>query len=74
MQQRLADRYGEIFRVLVEHADKLDRVTFWGVHDGQSWRNDWPVRGRTDYPLLFNRKLKPKPAFEAVIRTANMHR
>ncbi len=69
-QQALAERYADIFRIFVRHADKLDRVTFWGVHDGQSWRNDFPVRGRTDYPLLFDRQLEAKPAFEAVIQTA----
>jgi endo-1,4-beta-xylanase len=70
-QQALAERYAEIFRVFVKHADKIDRVTFWGVHDGQSWKNDWPTRGRTDYPLLFDRKYQPKPAFEAVIQSAS---
>jgi endo-1,4-beta-xylanase len=70
MQKRLADRYAEIFRLFVKHAHKLARVTFWGVGDGQSWRNGWPMRGRTDYPLLFDRQLQPKPAFEAVLSTA----
>jgi endo-1,4-beta-xylanase len=70
IQKKLTDRYVEIFRIFVKHADKLDRVTFWGVHDGHSWRNDWPVRGRTDYPLLFDRELRPKPAFDAVMKTA----
>jgi endo-1,4-beta-xylanase len=71
MQQRLAKRYAEIFRIFVKHADTLDRVTFWGVGDSQSWRNYWPLRGRHDYPLLFDRQFKRKPAFEAVIETAN---
>jgi endo-1,4-beta-xylanase len=66
-QQALADRYAEIFRMFLKHADKLDRVTFWGVHDGQSWKNDWPIRGRSDYPLLIDRQLQPKRAFDAVI-------
>jgi endo-1,4-beta-xylanase len=69
-QKQLADRYGEFFRLFVKHADKIDRVTFWGVHDGHSWRNGWPVKGRHDYPLLFDRQLRPKAAFEAVIETA----
>jgi len=67
----LADRYAAVFRVLVKHADKLDRVTFWGIHDGHSWRNNFPVRGRTDYPLLFDRQLRPKVALESVIQTAS---
>ena len=36
-------------------ADVIDRVTFWGVGDGDSWLNNWPVPGRTSYPLLFDR-------------------
>jgi endo-1,4-beta-xylanase len=69
VSNQLAARYAEIFRLFVKHADKLDRITFWGVHDGQSWRNNWPMRGRTDYPLLFDRNLKPKSAFFAVVGT-----
>lgn len=69
-QRALAERYAAIFRIFVKHADKIDRVTFWGVHDGHSWRNDWPIRGRFDYPLLFDRKLQPKAAFDAVFKTA----
>jgi endo-1,4-beta-xylanase len=67
-ERKLAERYAAIFEILLKHRDKIDRVTFWGVHDGQSWRNDWPVRGRADYPLLFDRQLQPKAAFDAVIK------
>ena len=70
VQQQLAKRYGELFGVFVKHRDVVTRVTFWGVTDGDSWRNDWPVRGRTSYPLLFDRAGQPKPAFESVIRAA----
>ncbi len=69
MQQKLARRYAAIFKIFVKHADKLDRVTFWGVHDGQSWLNFMPPGGN-NYPLLFDRQLKPKPAFQAVVKTA----
>jgi endo-1,4-beta-xylanase len=70
MQQVLAKRYAEFFALFHKHRDHISRVTLWGVHDGQSWKNDWPVRGRTNYPLLFDRRYQPKPAFEAVIQTA----
>lgn len=73
MQKKLAERYAEVFRLFVKHADKIDRVTMWGVHDGHSWRNGWPIRGRSDYPLLFDRQLRPKPAFDAVIKTAQQN-
>src|SRR5262249_9711243 len=68
VQQALAQRYAELFRVYVKHRDVIGRVTFWGVTDGDSWLNNWPVQGRTSYPLLFDRAGQPKPAFEAVIR------
>jgi endo-1,4-beta-xylanase len=42
-------------------------VTFWGVTDGNSWLNNWPVRGRTNHPLLWDRQGHPKPALEAVV-------
>jgi endo-1,4-beta-xylanase len=70
VQQALAARYAALFRVFVKHQDVIDRVTFWGVGDGDSWLNNWPVRGRVSYPLLFDRQDNPKPAFDAVVRTA----
>jgi endo-1,4-beta-xylanase len=70
LQQALAERYADLFRVFLKHRADLGRVTFWGVTDGGSWLNDWPVRGRTNYPLLFDRHGQPKPAFEAVVRLA----
>ena len=70
VQDRLAQRYADVFRILVRHRGVVDRVTFWGVTDGDSWKNNWPVRGRTNYPLLFDRAYQPKPAFYAVIKEA----
>jgi len=64
---KLARRYAEIFRVLKAHDDVVTAVTFWGVDDGQSWLNGFPVKGRTNHPLLFDRNLEPKPAYRAVI-------
>jgi endo-1,4-beta-xylanase len=71
VQKKLADRYAELFAVLLKHKDTVSRVTFWGVYDKTSWLNDWPIRGRTSYPLLFDRYYKPKPAFDAVIKVVN---
>jgi endo-1,4-beta-xylanase len=70
MQKKLADRYAELFSIFHKHAGQVSRVTLWGVYDKTSWLNNWPVRGRTNYPLLFDRNYKPKPAFYAVIKTA----
>ncbi len=70
VQQALARRYGDLFAVFCKYRGTVSRITFWGVTDGDSWLNNWPVRGRTSYPLLFDRQGQPKPAFQAVIRTA----
>ena len=70
VQQQLAKRYADLFAVLVKHHDVVSRVTFWGVTDGDSWLNNWPVKGRTAYPLLFDRSCRPEPAFDAVLKTA----
>ncbi len=67
MQMKLANRYQDLFKIFLKYKDKIDRVTFWGVNDGQSWLNNWPIKGRTNYPLLFDRNFKPKPAFQKVI-------
>jgi endo-1,4-beta-xylanase len=74
VQLQLASRYGDLFGVYLKHRGVVTRVTFWGVTDGDSWRNDWPMKGRTSYPLLFDRVGQPKPAFQAVIRAAQMAR
>ncbi|MBU2881160.1 endo-1,4-beta-xylanase [Psychrosphaera sp. B3R10] len=58
---QLGDRYKQLFALFLKHSDKISRVTFWGVHDTQTWRNYWPMQGRTDYPLLINRDKQLKP-------------
>jgi endo-1,4-beta-xylanase len=67
----LSKGYEDLFRIFLKHKDKVSRITFWGVNDGQSWLNNFPIRGRTNYPLLFDRQFLPKPAFYAVIATKN---
>ncbi len=63
----MADRYEEIFELFLKHKDKIDRVTFWGVGDGDSWLNGWPVKGRTNYPMLFDRDYAKKAAYDRVM-------
>lgn len=73
VHQQLADRYADLFEVYMRHRDDITRITFWGVTDGDTWKNNWPVQGRTNYPLLFNREWEPKPAFNAVIDVAEQY-
>ncbi len=67
IQMELAKRYGGLFSVFIKNSKFVDRVTFWGVTDGDSWLNS---PGRVNYPLLFDRAYKPKPAFDAVVKAA----
>jgi endo-1,4-beta-xylanase len=66
----LTRNYVELFKIFLRHSDKIERVTFWGVSDRQTWRNDWPMKGRTDYPLLFDRQNNPKPVVDELIKLA----
>lgn len=68
MQTQLADDYQALFKLFLKHKKHISRVTFWGVQDGLSWLNGWPVPGRTNYPLLFDRNYQPKPAFYSVVK------
>ncbi|MCL4125804.1 UNVERIFIED_CONTAM: hypothetical protein GTU68_021404 [Idotea baltica] len=65
--EKQAKRYADIFALFLKHKDKIDRITFWGVNDGNSWKNNFPVNGRTNYPLLFDRENQKKKAYEAII-------
>lgn len=67
INQKFEQRYVDFFKLFLKHSDKITRVTLWGVDDGQSWKNDWPIPGRTDYGLLIDRKFQPKPVVQKII-------
>ncbi|RFA26570.1 1,4-beta-xylanase [Alkalilimnicola ehrlichii] len=66
VEEKLTARYVEMFELFLRHRDKIDRVSTWGTYDAESWKNDFPVIGRTNYPLLFDRDRRRKPAYHAV--------
>lgn len=70
VSKKHTNRYIEFFKLFLKHHKKISRVTLWGVNDGNSWKNNWPVRGRTDYPLLFDRENQPKPVVDSLINLA----
>jgi endo-1,4-beta-xylanase len=72
--QRQAELYRQTVAMFLRHRGVIGRVTLWGSHDSGSWLNNFPIRGRTDYPLLFDRKGQPKPAFFAVQEAAQAAR
>lgn len=67
VQNLLTKRYKELFGIFYKRKHKIERVTLWGVHDGMNWKNDYPIPRRTNYPLLWDRQRKPKPALQAVM-------
>lgn len=64
------DRYLEFFKLFLKHQRYVSRVTVWGVNDALSWKNGFPVQGRTDYPLLFDRNNQPKSVVQVLIDEA----
>ena len=69
--EQFEKRYLDFFRLFLKHQDKISRVTIWGVSDGDSWRNNWPVFGRKDYPLLFDRDYQAKPVVYKISQLLN---
>lgn len=42
-QKLFNQRYLDLFKIVERHKDVISRVTFWGVNDGHSWLNGWPI-------------------------------
>lgn len=70
VEKKFDERYQNIFCVLLRNHKHVDRVTFWGLSDSRSWRNDWPIQDRVDYPLLFDRNMKKKAVFDKLVTLA----
>ena len=66
-QKELDKRWLDLFRIYYKHRADIGRVTLWGISDGNSWLNGWPIKGRTNYPLLFDRQYKPKAVISDIV-------
>ncbi len=66
VEQALTNRYAELFGIFYKHRKKINRITLWGVTDDMSWKNGYPIPGRTNYPLLWTREHQEKSALHAV--------
>ena len=66
-QKIFDDRYLGFFDIYARHRADISRITLWGVSDNTSWLNDWPIPGRTNYPLLFDRNYKAKPIVKKIL-------
>ncbi len=59
--------YKMCFELFRKYSKQISGVTFWNISDRNSWLDNFPVRNRKDYPLLFDAQLKPKKAFWDVV-------
>jgi endo-1,4-beta-xylanase len=70
VQQKWNRRVLDMFGLFLKYNDVVDRVTVWGLNDAVSWLNNFPIRGRKDYPLLFDRNNQPKGVVDEMIKMA----
>lgn len=68
VQRQLAQRYHDLFNLFQRHPE-ISRVTLWGIDDEGTWLNNFPVQGRTNHPMLWDRELEPKLAYRAVLKS-----
>ena len=67
-EQMQIDQYKMVFKVFRDYRAVITGVTFWNLSDKSSWLDNFPVRGRKNYPLLFDQNLQPKKAFWEVVK------
>jgi endo-1,4-beta-xylanase len=67
-EQLQMEKYKMCFKLFRKYKKHITGVTFWNISDKGSWLDNFPVRGRKDYPLLFDKELKPKKAYWEVVK------
>ena len=67
-QKELDKRWLDLFKIYYKHRSQIGRITLWGVCDENSWLNGWPIKGRTNYALLFDRQYQAKPVINDIIK------
>ncbi len=70
IQQKWNNRVLDMFALYLKYNDVIDRVTVWGLNDAASWLNNFPIRGRKDYPVLFDRDNNRKSVVNEMIKMA----
>ena len=67
VEKKIRERMLSFFRIYHKHRDVISRINLWGVSDADSWLNNWPIKGRTNFPLLFDRQYQPKQVVQDII-------
>jgi endo-1,4-beta-xylanase len=74
VQQKWNQRVLDMFGLFLKYSDVIDRVTVWGLTDKVSWLNNFPIRGRIDYAVLFDRNNTRKPVVDEMIKMAEKYK
>jgi endo-1,4-beta-xylanase len=74
VQQKWNKRMLDMFGLFLKYSEVIDRVTVWGLTDNTTWLNNFPIRGRKDYPVLFDRNNQRKPIVEQMIKMAETYK
>jgi endo-1,4-beta-xylanase len=74
VQQKWNKRMLDMFELFLKYDDVVDRVTIWGLTDNTTLLNNFPIRGRKDYPMLFDRNNQRKPVVDEMIKLANKYK
>jgi endo-1,4-beta-xylanase len=74
VQQKWDKRVLDMFGLFLKYRDVVDRVTVWGLNDRETWLNNFPIRGRMDYPVLFDRNNQRKSVVDKMILMAKKSR
>lgn len=61
-----AERYDGFFKLFREYSDHIDSVTLWAPSDRYNWLHDFPVRGRRNWPMVFDENYQPKESFNRI--------
>ena len=69
-QEQFDQFWIDFFKMLMANKEHVLRVNFWCLNDANSWRNSFPIKGRSDYATLFDRQNQPKPAVQKLIQLA----
>lgn len=67
-EQAQLEKYKMAFDLFRKYKQHITGVTFWNISDRGTWLDNFPVRGRKDYPLLFDKDLKPKKVYWEVVK------
>jgi endo-1,4-beta-xylanase len=62
------EKYKMCFELFRKYRNNITSVTFWNLSDRYSWLDNFPVQGRKDYPLLFDKNFQPKKAYWEVVK------